>query len=264
MWNCEIKLRETYCLSEFKIRLTCNTVLILMHSPIIIMQSLLTRQISCLYSHTTIAVHVDHLQSMRVHQHRLILTRTILVSSENHRAPCPLIHSYHRCGIKLMENYISSIEYAARWRCNDDWKIFKKGLKISRESHVAQYAFAIRASSLPQRPAWRFEAHCRHFLLQPLFLFFLPPSLLLSPMHPSSFEGTRDRVRARAGHDQRTNSDWHLLFFSPDLLPFSLILFPLAFKFSGVLFEFAIFIQNHTSYLEILDNAHCRSEKLGT
>lgn len=50
------------------------------------------------------------------------------------------------------------------------------------------------------------------------FLFFFSPSSLLPSMHPSSFEGTRGRVRARAGHDRRTNSDdRHLLFLSPGL-----------------------------------------------
>jgi len=59
-----------------------------------------------------------------------------------------------------------------------------------------------------------------------LFLFFFSPSSLLPLMHPSSFEGTRGRIRARAGHDRRTNSDRRLLFFSPGLTSSSFSYFP--------------------------------------
>lgn len=158
----------------------------------------------------------------------------------------------HRCGIKMIKKAIFlPVEYT-RWRRNDNSKTFKKELKISRESHVgARYAFAIRASSLPQRPAWRFGTHCRHFLLQPLFLFFLPPSLLLSPMHPSSSssEGTRDRVRARARHDRRTNSVTDTSSSSRSYFLF--LSFLSAFEFWGVLFEYAILIL-HLYYIIIV------------
>lgn len=69
------------------------------------------------------------------------------------------------------------------------------------------------------------------------FLFFFSPSSLLPSMHPSSFEGTRGRVRARAGHDRRTNSDdRHLLFLSP-ALPSPLI----SLRSLAACLEFAIF-----------------------
>lgn len=127
-----------------------------------------------------------------------------------------------RCGIKLTESYIEYMPHdmTTQWQFENKKKVQEEVDDISRESRGAITHLRYALSSLPQRPAWRFEAHCRHFLLQSLFLFFLPPSLLLSPMHPSSFEGTRNRVRARAGHDRRTNNDWHLLFFSPDLTSF--------------------------------------------
>lgn len=100
-----------------------------------------------------------------------------------------------------------------------DAPIFKQGLTVSQEeSHVVRHA--------SERACTEFAL----FLGVPLdgsertavtfrfdrFLFFFSPSSLLPPMHPSSSKGTRGRVRARAGHDRRSNSDWHLLFFSPD------------------------------------------------
>lgn len=156
---------------------------------------------------------------MRVYQREFILTRIILVrKSPNTVSFRWSIHIIYG-GTKLTEgcNFFDWIcrTMTRQWQFKN---VQERGWRyLVRESRGAHLRYA---PTLPQRPAWRFGAHCRHFLLQSLFLFFLPPSLLLSPMHPSSSEGTRDRVRARAGHDRRTNSDWHLLFFSPDVISF--------------------------------------------
>lgn len=136
----------------------------------------------------------------------------------------------------------------ARRRSDDDPIIFKQRLKVHRESHVVRHASECACTdfalflSVPLDGSERTAVTFRF----DRFLFFFSPSSLLPPMHPSSSEGTRGRIRARAGHDRRSNSDWHLLFFSPDFSSSSSSspsVFSRSFRISEHPFDFAIVTQ---------------------
>lgn len=149
-YACEVvtKLREIHRQDKFKIRLTCNTVLILILPPKTRMQSLLTN--------LRVFIHVRLSQSMSIAFNPRTCTKMDLFSRgpslshqriTEHHGPS-VIHwfirtssTWHRINGKLYRKCRTM-----RWQL----KSFEKGLKIPRKSHV-RCALSSSASRLTVR-----------------------------------------------------------------------------------------------------------------